>query len=73
MTPYFKVYPIFLDPDRMEEVNSILGNTPFRECTWIDKDDLEEHPELEEYIMVTLFIEDLKNGKLDFIAFRLDY
>lgn len=73
---YFITYPVFLDPDLMEEVNKILHNDPFRECTWVDKDDFEEHTELTQYLPSTIsyqLIDDLENGKLDFIAFRLDY
>ena len=73
---YFITYPVFLEPDLMEEVNKILHNDPFIECTWVDKDDFEEYTELTQYLPSTIssrIIDDLENGKLDFIAFRVDY
>ena len=77
-----KVKAIYLDPDDMEIVNLTTGIDPFRECNWCD---LSEFERIDEAIndgddtKTTLknFVSDdtykaLKEGVIDYIAFRLD-
>lgn len=68
----YKVVPVYLDPDQMEEVNIMTGLDAFRECNWCDLDAFIDHPDLTKYVGHEDY-KRIRSGKIDFVAFRLDY
>ncbi len=67
-----KVITIWLDSDAMEKINKITGIDAFATDNWVDYSIFGMHPILKQYVTHEKFIA-LKNGKADYIAFRIDY
>ena len=67
----YKVVPVYLGIDELEEVNKLTGIYALRECNWCDLSVFEKYPELTKHIHHADY-KGLRNGKIDFIAFRLD-
>ena len=61
----------FLDIDDMEDVNKITGISPEHEINFIDKDIINDYPKVCEFIDPNR-LRLLMQGKIDYIAFRLD-
>ncbi|DAB16879.1 TPA: hypothetical protein CPT98_07160 [Candidatus Gastranaerophilales bacterium HUM_19] len=67
-----KVITIWLDSDAMEEINKITGIDAFSTDNWVDYSVVEGYSDLKQYV-TNENLEALKNGKADYIAFRIDY
>lgn len=61
----------YLDPDQMEEVNTITGISPFKEVNFVDKYTFEDYPQLKQYVDQER-LEVLMSYLVDYIMFRLD-
>lgn len=61
----------YLDPDQMEEVNTITGISPFNEVNFVDKDTFEDYPRLKKYVDKER-LEVLMSYQVEYIMFRLD-
>ena len=60
-------------PDDMEKINEITGLELWMNAdNWCDKGEFEEYPELEQFVEKEE-LNALKEGKADYIAFRIDY
>ena len=59
-------------PDDMEVINDITGLEFWNTDNWCDKGEFEEYPELEQFVEKEE-LNALKEGKADYIAFRIDY
>lgn len=60
------------EPDDMETINEITGINVFDTDNWCDLGEFEEYPELRKYIEDEEY-QALKDGKADYIAFRIDF
>ena len=60
------------DPDSMEKINTITGLNVFNTDNWCDISQFEVNPELKRFITDEEF-KALKEGKAEYIAFRIDY
>ncbi len=58
-------------PDDMEVINDITGLEFWNTDNWCDLGEFEEYPELEQFVE-TEELNALKDGKADYIAFRID-
>ena len=58
-------------PDDMEVINDITGLEFWNTDNWCDLGEFEEYPELEQFVEKDE-LNALKDGKADYIAFRID-
>ena len=58
-------------PDDMEVINDITGLEFWNTDNWCDLGEFEEYPELEQFVEKEE-LNALKDGKADYIAFRID-
>jgi len=61
----------YLDIDDMEEANKITGISPEHEINFIDKSIINDYPDICAFINPNR-LRLLMQGKVDYIAFRLD-
>ena len=67
-----KVIMSLQKPDDMETINSITGLDFDNTDNWVDYAVFEEHPKLKKFIDKEE-LKALKEGKADYVAFRIDY
>jgi len=67
----YKVITSYKDWEDMEQINEITGIGTFDTDNWCDSNQFELHPELKKYVTEEEF-EAIRNGKTDYIAFRID-
>lgn len=67
-----KVITSLQKPYDMEEINRITGIDSFSTDNWVDYSVFKMFPDLKQYL-TNEELEALKNGKADYIAFRLNY
>lgn len=60
------------DPDNMEKINTMTGLNIFDTDNWCDLSQFEQYPKLRKYI-TNEELKALKERKVDYIAFRIDY
>ena len=67
-----KVITSLQEPDIMEKINIITGLDIFNTDNWCDLSQFKETPQLKMYITDEEF-NALKEGRAEYIAFRIDY
>jgi len=67
-----KVITSLQEPNNMEIINTITGLNVFDTDNWCDLSQFEQYPKLKKYI-TTKELKALKEGKADYVAFRIDY
>lgn len=66
-----RIAVVYLEPNKMEEVNLLSDIYPNHEVNFVDKSTFEYTPKLKDYIDDSVY-KVLINGDIDYIVFRLD-
>lgn len=66
-----KISVVYLDGDKMEEVNMITGIDTLHEVNFVDKSEFEDKEELRRYVD-KIVLNSIMNKDIDYVVFRLD-
>lgn len=66
-----KINVVYLDGDKMEEVNMITGIDILHEVNFVDKSEFEDKEELRRYVDKVV-LNSIMNKDIDYVVFRLD-